>query len=235
MGLRPIEVSAAEGQFLASWVLKLQNTFILPNWEILQVRSYAAWKTLVWAAPGLLIVAFIVKPESAIQRLLLVAMLVAFAFYLFFPYDQGHGWGYRYIHPAWGLIPLVGGMFAATGNPSARSLVATAVCAGILATPIFLYTTRNSIADAIAQQPPMPGKDRAAVFITLRANKYTPDLVRNYPEDKGRKIIMWSDGQQGDSDLLKTIAPEAILYASDDRGSTWTLRPARDSQERIRE
>lgn len=223
MGLRPVEVSAAEGQFLASWLLKLQNTFILPNWEIFQVRSYAAWKTLVWAAPGLLVVAFIVKPKSAIQRLLLAAMLVAFAFYLFFPYDQGHGWGYRYIHPAWGLIPLVGGMFAATGDPSARRLVATAVCAGILATPVFMYTTHGTITKSIAQELPLLRNEQTVVFVALKPNLYTVDLVRNYPEDTGNVIKMFSKGADADREFVRKLWPDATILVSDQRGTTWSI------------
>lgn len=233
MGLRPIDVSASNGEFLASWLSKLQNTFILPNPGILMVRSYAAWKTLIWAAPGLVLLAFIVKPKSAIQRLLLAAILITFAFYLFFPYDQGHGWGYRYIHPAWGLIPIVGGIFAASGNanPFARKFISTAVCAGILATPAFLYTTHSTIMKSVEQELPLSGNGQTIAFVTAHAGLYTVDLVRNYPKDSGSTITMLSQGMETDQALVKTLSPDATLLVSDQRGSAWAIPRALPKRE----
>ena len=228
MGLRPVEVSAAESEFLASWLNKLQRIFIMPNFEILLVRSYAAWKTVIWSAPGLLLVAVITKPASSIQRLLLAAMLVAFAFYLFFPYDQGHGWGYRYLHPAWGLLPVAAGVFATMA--ANRRLASAALMAGLLATPIFLLTTHNTVADAISQQPTPSGKSHNYVFITPHPSRYTVDLVRNYPEDQERVTRMWSEGLEADRALMAGIAPTTVLSFYDNRGSVWLASPARDSE-----
>lgn len=225
MGLRPSEVSGADTEFLASWLDKLQRVFIMPNVEILLVRSYAAWKTMIWAAPGLLLVAVITKPASAIQRLLLATLLVTFAFYLFFPYDQGHGWGYRYLHPAWGLLPVALGVFA-TSVPTIsahRQFASAALMAGVLATPVFMFTTRGTIAEAISQQPPASEDRRTFVFITPNAPRYTVDLVRNYPKDQGRVIRMWSEGTEADHAFMAKIAPTAVLSFSDPRGSVWQL------------
>lgn len=225
MGLRPVEVSAAEGELLASWLGKLQNTFILPNFQILLVRSYAAWKVLIWAAPGLLLTAFIMRPTSAIQRLLLAALLITFAFYLFFPYDQGHGWGYRYIHPAWSLIPITAGVFAVTrgASASARGFVSTAVCAGLLATPVFMYTTHGTIAKSIAQELPLSSNDPTMVFVAIYPNLYTVDLIRNYPQEAGNVTRMISQGASADQALVKALSPTATLLASDQRGTSWVI------------
>lgn len=227
MGLRPIDVSPTDSAFLASWVKKLQNTFILPNAGILEVRSYAAWKTIVWAAPGLLLVALLARPRAPIQRILLAALLLCFAFYFFFPYDQGHGWGYRYLHPAWALIALAAGVFAVTGQPQRRSFIAASLCAGLLATPVFLFTTHRTIATSAMQELPLAA-GRTIVFIANQPGMYSVDLVRNYPEDRGRVIRMFSAGAEADRTLVRKLAPGATLLAADRRGSSWAV-PAQSS------
>lgn len=222
MGLRPTAVAAADVGFVASWIERLGQLFVLPGLDMLIVRSYAAWKTLIWAAPGLLLVAFLVKPRHALQRVLLAAFLITFAFYFLVPFDQGHGWGYRYIHSAWGLIPIAIGVFAAKADDECGRLLAAAVFAGLLATPAFLWTTRETISTSIALQPATPGQGKALVFIANRPSLYTLDLIRNYPGEGDRILRMWSRGADEDARLATRIAPNAVLHSADERGSTWT-------------
>jgi hypothetical protein len=230
MGLRPIEVSSTESEFLASWIDKVQRTFVLPNLNLLLVRSYAAWKVLIWAAPALLTVALITKPKNPIHRILLVAILISFTFYLFFPYDQGHGWGYRYLHPAWGLIPVVAGIFATQVDSAApRQFTSALLCAGILASPVFMITTHRTIATSVAQDIRLTDSGRAFVFIANHPSLYTVDLIRNYPSDAGRTIRMLSQGEDADNKFVALVAPTAVKVISDQRGSAWIEPAARNS------
>lgn len=222
MGLRPTAVAAADAGFVASWIERLDQIFVLPGLDMLIVRSYAAWKTLIWAAPGLLLVAFLVKPQHALQRVLLAAFLITFAFYFLVPFDQGHGWGYRYIHSAWGLIPIATGVFATKVDDDGGRLLAAAMFAGLLATPAFLWTTRETISTSIALQPATPDQGKALVFIANRPSLYTLDLIRNYPGEGDRILRMWSRGADKDARLAARIVPDAVPYSADERGSTWT-------------
>ena len=224
MGLRPTGVAAADVGFVASWLERLGQLFVLPGLDMLIVRSYAAWKTLIWAAPGLLLVAFLVKPRHALQRMLLATFLITFAFYFMVPFDQGHGWGYRYIHSAWGLIPIAVGVFAAKADEDGGRLLAAAVFAGLLATPAFLWTTRETISTSIALQPATPDQGKALVFIANRPSLYTLDLIRNYPGEGDRILRMWSRGADEDARLATRIAPNAVPYSADERGSSWTTK-----------
>lgn len=226
MGLRLSGVMSTDAGFFASWLEKLQGIFFVPTLELLIVRSYAAWKALIWAAPGMLILALLAKRQTAIQRLLLAGFLVTFGFYFFFPYDQGHGWGYRYVHSAWGLVPVAVGIFAVRGMTTSpqRSLIATAICAGLLATPMFMYTTNRTILTSIAQQPPLPAEGKSITFFsTERPALYTVDLVRNYPEDLGYTIRMLSKGSEADRALVQKIAGDATLVAASELGSSWSI------------
>lgn len=223
MGLRPAAVSASDTEFVASWIEKLRGTFYLPGLDVLQIRSYAAWKTLVWSAPGLVLVALLTRPVTAIQRLLLAALLVTFVFYFFFPFDQGHGWGYRYLHPAWGLVPLVAGIFAVGSQPDHQRLLAAAICAGLLATPIFALTTHHTVSTSAAQELPLAAEGRTIRFIANQPGMYSADLIRNYPGDSNTAITMGTYGPEQDRELLDAVAPGARLMLSDHRGTVWSI------------
>lgn len=223
LGLRPQAVSASDTEFLASWIQKLRDTFYLPGLDVLQIRSYAAWKTLVWSAPGLVLVALLTRPSNPIQRLLLAALLLTFAFYFFFPFDQGHGWGYRYLHPAWGLVPVVAGIFAMGSGADHRRFAAAAICAGLLATPVFALTTYRTVATSAAQELPPAAEGRTIRFIANQPGMYSSDLIRNYPGDSGRTITMGTYGPEEDRALLDKIAPGASQVLSDHRGTVWSV------------
>lgn len=208
--------------FISGWMQKLRGMLVWPSMEMLRMRSYAAWKTLVWAAPGLLVIAFLVRPRTTVLRLLLAGFLVTYAFYFLVPFDQGHGWGFRYIHPAWGLLPVAAGVFAASGDAKARAFVACAIAAGFVATPVFMQQTRRTIATSIALQPEGSAADHGIILVTYQQHLYTGDLVRNYPTDLPEKIMMISTGSiDRDGALVASIAPNAKLMQADHRGSAW--------------
>ena len=221
MGLRPVAHAAADTPLVQLWIQKLHSSFVLPSTGLLTVRAYALWKTLVWTAPGLLLAACILRPATSIQRVLLGAFVLTFVFYFFVPFDQGHGWGYRYLHSAWALVPIAAALFATQGTQESRSLVASFVTAGLLATPVFFWTTRDTISDSIALQPPSSRNAMSYVFIANRPSLYTIDLIRNYPSDSGRVIRMLGTDVEADRKLIQQIAPSAKLSSADTRGSTW--------------
>lgn len=221
MGLRHSGVASEAHGFISSWMQKLGDLFVMPTMGLVRVRAYAAWKTIIWAGPAFLVLALITKPTHAIQRLMLAGLLLSFAFYFFFPYDQGHGWGYRYIHPAWGLVPVTAGIVFASLDRERKNLMAAALCAGLLATPVFMYTTYRSITTSIAQQPAIPDEGRFLVFLNNHPSHYTVDLVRNYPDEQGRVVRLFSDGKDNDKALALSFAPGSALVSEDARGSVW--------------
>lgn len=223
MGLRPVAHASANIPLAQLWIQKLHSVFVLPSTDLLTVRSYALWKTLIWTAPGLLLAACILRPATPIQRMLLGAFVLTFAFYFFVPFDQGHGWGYRYLHSAWALVPIAAAIFATQGVSKSRSVATFSVIAGLLATPVFLWTTHNTISDSIALQPPISRTAMSYVFIANRPSLYTIDLIRNYPSDNGRVIRMLGTDVEGDRKLIHQIAPNAKLHSADARGATWVL------------
>ncbi|MFZ5607818.1 MAG: hypothetical protein ACOY4A_11515 [Pseudomonadota bacterium] len=229
MGLRQAPTGAQHLTLIGAWTRKLAGLFVLPTPALLTVRAYALWKTLIWTAPGLVLLACVQRPASAIERLLLAAFVLMFAFYFFIPFDQGHGWGYRYLHPAWGLIPVATAVAATRAMPGKIALPALALAAGLLATPVFLWTTRATISEAIAMQPPVSGDAMSYVFVADRPNLYTMDLVRNYPADRGYVLRMVGTDFAADRALVRKLAPNARLLHADERGATWSAPIVRDS------
>lgn len=227
MGLRATAPAVpANAGFFDLWGQKLGQIFVMPDIELVRVRAYALWKTMIWTAPGLLLMALLAKPKTNIQRILLAAFLLSFVFYFFVPYDQGHGWGYRYIHQAWGMIAISAGICATSCDESTRprrALIAAAICAGLIATPFFLKTSRETIVTSIEQQPPLSQKGLSIVFITNLPNLYTVDLVRNYPRDQGKVLRMISHGPERDRALIEKLFPSATLLNMDYHGSSWIV------------
>jgi len=218
------EIDNNEG-FVEIWQQKIKEIFIFPDMEIMRVRIYALCKTIIWSAPGLLLIFFFIKPNTVIQRLLLACLMFSFVFYFFVPYDQGHGWGYRYVHAAWGLISIGAGVFAVSGHKFQRNFIAVAVLTGLLATPVFALQTGRTIALSNALQPVLPTKQNGQflVFITPHPGLYTIDLIRNYPKDKGRITRMVSYGAEEDAVLAKQLSPEAVQVSVNSIGSVWQL------------
>src|SRR5439155_183350 len=83
--------------------------FTAPSLHLLRSRAVNLSELALWAVPGLLALAcagvWWRRAEPAV-RLFAASALLTLAGYFFVPYDQGHGWGYRYFHASWGALPL---------------------------------------------------------------------------------------------------------------------------------
>jgi len=220
-------VMSLHTSFISKWIYIISGTFSIPSLSVLIANAYALCKVIIWSAPGLLLISLCHKKQSSIQRLLLAGFLLSFLFYLLFPSDQGHGWGYRYVHPGWGLLAVSAGIFAMSKTIAYRNFIAAAVIAGLLATPVFALQTSRTVSISrslqTALQPDIATDGTTLVFVTINPAFYTADLVRNYPKDKGRKIMMVSYGPEQDSVLAMHLSPQATQIASSPIGSIWQL------------
>jgi hypothetical protein len=211
--------------FVQEWVARVGRIFTLPSQDLMESRRIATWKIWIWACPGLALAPFVLRPRGAAQGLLLAAFVLTYSAFFLVPFDQGHGWGYRYVHPAWGVLPIAGGIWFARPG-AARSFGAIAVAAGLLATPVFLWQTHATIAGALALRISPPAEGRWIVFVTLD-QRYAQDLVQNLP-GRDRVRVLVSLGAASDRALMAAQFPQAAEVVHDDRGSAWRLTaPAR--------
>lgn len=200
----------------------LASVLTWPTERLLAARGQALWKTWIWAAPGLLLLPLLRRRRCLVERLLLWALALTFVFYLFVPYDQGHGWGFRYIHPVWGALALVAALWIAQAPEASKKLGAALLAAGLLATPVFLWQTRATVDDALSYRLEPEGPGDWIVFVSLDTGRYRWDLVQNAASPAPR-IHFVSQGDQADRTLMAKYFPEAVEVMRDFRGSAWRL------------
>lgn len=234
MGLDPGATSSPELGFIEAWSAKLGKIFDWPTYSLLVARAYAAWKIWIWACPALLVLAAFsmrLRGPTPWCKLLWASFFSTFLFYFFFPFDQGHGWGYRYIHSAWGALPICGGVWIARQSEKTRGSDWQARCgalliAGLAMTPLFLWQTRAVIHESLQARITPPVDGRWVVFITNQPRLYTADLIQNLPGDKHVQRFL-SQGHSADERLVVQRFPGARLWMRDLRGSVWALEPSK--------
>ncbi|MGV3571592.1 MAG: hypothetical protein ACO1PB_13400 [Ramlibacter sp.] len=200
----------------------MSSVVSIPTDDMLKARWYATWKTWIWASPGLLLVLFIPRVRSVGERLLVGGFALTFVFYLFVRPDQGHGWGYRYIHTAWGVLPVVAGVWLVATSDSVRKWGATMVTAGLLATPVFLWQTHATIDEVRSWRLTPPGPGEWVVFVAQDTGRYRGDLVQNLPGQTDLLHLV-SRGDARDGALMAAHFPGATKVEQDPRGSVWRV------------
>jgi hypothetical protein len=223
LGLARRAMDATEAGLLQGWMHRVGHLFHRPTDDLLRSRYFATWKTWVWAAPGTLLFAGLAlgKRREPVIVILAVAFALTYGFYFFVPFDQGHGWGYRYLHPVWAVVPLGAAAWIVRGGEGERALGAAVIAAGLLATPAFLWQTEATIGGGLAERIEAPAEGRWAVFVAPR-HQYTNDLVQNPP---GSERVRYFVGMKpaDDAAFIARVIPGAQRVVLDDRGSLWRL------------
>ena len=222
-GIGRTELSNGDVTSPRGWLDQLASVLQRPSAAMLVARFQATWKVWIWSAPGLLALAALAawKRRAAPLALLAATFALTFVFYLFVRFDQGHGWGYRYIHPAWALLPVGAALWVVRGGREGVALGSAIIAAGLLATPVFLWETRSTVDAALANRIDAPANGRWVVFVAPNA-RYVMDLVQNLP---GRDRVRYFVGRSAaeDRDFMAAHFPEATPRVEDARGSLWEL------------
>lgn len=212
----------------------LRSVMTLPDARILSARLSGLAKIWSWGAACLLVLAalgFWMARGRASVRLLAAALAMTFLGYFLVPFDQGHGWGYRYIHAAWFVLPLLAAIPLAGSDvrkdDDLRRMCAWAiVLSALLATGLRLTQVDTFISRQRAQVPPLaaradPGHPQV-VFVNIRAGFYTNDLVQNDPFLRGPRITMVYEGAERTAALMAARFPEYRRSAQEEWGELWT-------------
>jgi hypothetical protein len=216
------------------------SALVLPNLWILEARVAGLSKVWTWGSTALLALAAWgyatarsqpgMRPEA---RLLGAALLVTFLGYFFVPLDQGHGWGYRYLHSAWFALPVLAalGLGAAEPTPSTGAAELRTMAAwGIALSLVFANGLRLVQVDAFIQRhlnqvPPLarpadPAR-REVIFVDPTAGFYTRDMVRNDPFLRGPRLMMVYDGPEKARELMARRFPGYVKAAGGRWGEHW--------------
>lgn len=219
-----------------AWYLSLEfrAVFSIPSDETLTKRIGEQVRLWSWALPGLPLFAFAGwwslgrrVPGLHLFALSLATTLIG---YLLVSFDQGYGWGARYVHSAWGALPLLAaaGMVWAERQARGRELgnyaVRLAMYSLVFANALRLFQIHLFMQDQLALRPPFEKGVRQVVFIAPNFEFYTQDFVQNDPFLRDPVIFMMSRGRKRDyQQVIERRFPAARLTYDGPDGQVWRL------------
>jgi hypothetical protein len=234
--------SSSEGSLLHrlanvlwTWHIKLRTAVDLPGEFILSARVAEMARLWTWTVPGLPLLAaagWWLRRRHPELRLLGLSLVATLAGYLFIGYTQGHGWGARYVHSAFGALPVLAAVALVSLRPghacaSARGYVASlAVLSLVFATALRAAQIHDYVEMHLSNRPPFAPEARQIVFIRKDWETYSPDLVQNDPFLRSPVWFMLSRDPQSDANFVREKFPHAHRQGGDRRGEVWRLDPS---------
>ena len=220
------------GNFLFHLQLQFERVFTTPDAATLAKRAAELVKLWLWTVPGLpalaLAGAWLARRNTGL-RLLGLSFVCVFAGYLFVWFDQGFGWGVRYLHPALGALPVLGAAaITRLGNDASRAALhryaaAAALLSLAIATPFRWWQIEAFMNDQLSRRPPFEKGVPQAVFVKLNWKYYTQDFVQNDPFLRDPVVFLLSRGRDKDEELLRERFPPATLVRETPFGYVWRL------------
>jgi hypothetical protein len=217
---------------LATLSAASEGVFSWPVAALINMRVAALVKMWVWAAPCLFLFAlcgFARYRGDLRVRLLASSAILTFVGYLFVKFDQGHGWGYRYFHSAWGVVPILAGCAMTERSAANTKLVAfagaTAILSLLIIVPFQLSQIERVISAHLAQlSPPLrPGNN--IYFVHPLSGFYVADMVQFDPFLRNRDLLLVSHGAELDDQLVLQNWPNAVKISSTQAADQWYLGP----------
>lgn len=194
---------------LGSLALRFLGFFQMPTERVIIARLAGLAKLWLWASPLLLLLAWWggrTDSRSAV-RLLGASALTTFFAYFLVKFDQGHGWGYRYFHSAWAVLPIL----AALGvlKFGARSVVVRGIFAAtvlfiVLGSGLRLWQVSSFVDAHLAQFPPRITGEPAVVLHNGRGY-YARDLIQNDPWLRDQVVVMLCERKQSCEDATNFL------------------------------
>jgi hypothetical protein len=230
----PAEADLLErlGNLLWYLEIELRKVFAAPGAETLAKRVAEQARLWSWAVPGLPLLALAgwwQWRRIGEVRLFGLSLASTLLGYVFVSFDQGYGWGARYVHPAWSALPIL----AAAAMVSARefdlerlrSYVARMVLLSLaFATALRFFQIRLFMDDQLALRPPFEKGVRQIVFIAPNFDYYTQDFVQNDPFLREPVIFMMSRGRKWDEEhIIRRRFPKAQRTYDGPNGQVWRL------------
>jgi len=213
--------------------IEFRNVFTVPGDETIQKRIGEQVRLWSWAVPGLPLLALAgwwLGRRIAEVNLFALSLVATLFGYLFVSFDQGYGWGARYVHSAWSALPILASAAMVSirdpGRGAAlRSYVGRVALLSLLfATALRLFQIHLFIDDQLSLRPPFEKDVRQIVFIAQNWEYYTQDFVQNDPFLREPVIFMMSRGVKRDyEDVIKRRFPAARLTYDGPGGQVWRL------------
>jgi hypothetical protein len=160
-------------------------------------------------------------------RLLMLSAICTFVGYLFVSFDQGHGWGYRYFHSAWGVVPILAACALTGRSDAGRGLVTFAGAAAVLSVltlvPFQLVQIDGFISRHLAMVPPPKRPGGNVYFIDFRGGYYIADMIQMDPLLRSEDLYLATRGSALDEELIQRNWPSAVQCGSAPLVEQWCL------------
>jgi hypothetical protein len=214
------------------WQYRSSTMFGVPQEYAIGGRIGEQVRLWAWAVPGLPILAMAgwwLGRRNVHLNLLALSLAVTIAGYLFVRFDQGYGWGARYVHPAWGALPILGATAIALWPPQLHSgaalrgwVASAATLSLVFATALRWGQIHDYISEHLARRPPHVEGARQFVFIRPdRDYYYDQDLVQNDPFLREPTVYLLSRDRWWDEEMMRRLYPQARRVYEGPRGQVW--------------
>jgi hypothetical protein len=167
------------------------HLFAIPNFFRFFVQGMSLSLLLTWQTPAVVLFLPIAvmswRRLGATERDLAAGLIGTWLFFTLFDADQGHGWGYRYMHAVLGnaiLLAVAGAEEVwQTGRRAmvARLVVASALLTVAIQWPLRAVQTERFVRPYAAALSYVKTRPAAVVAVDPRAAWYGRDFVRNDP------------------------------------------------------
>lgn len=206
------------------------GVFVWPNGVLLNSRVAALVKMCLWAMPSLFALALlgcVLRRADSRVRLLLSSAILTFAAYLFVRFDQGHGWGYRYFHSAWCVLPILAGCAMSDGPLTNGRLIsfagASAILSLLLLIPFQMHQIDQFISQHLAQLPPPRRPGNNVYFIHPLGGSYLADMIQFDPLLRNEDLLLVSHGSVLDIQMIQRNWPGAVKVSGGPAADQWYL------------
>lgn len=215
--------------------MQLSEVFAVPLPWLLYARAIGLAKVWLWAAPLSVAVAlcgFWRWRDTDAVRTLAWSAAITFVGYLFVPFDQGHGWGFRYFHSAWFVIPIfaaaatIGRTRSGQDETTLREFAGFVSAGGALSLIVLLPVSAVQVDEFITRHRAQDPTTETARVTILRpdAGYYAYDLVQNDPFLRGT-IRMLSRRRENDEQMMAKHFPHLRAVQRGLQGSVWEAAP----------
>ena len=225
--------AATSGPYIWGWLAAIGKIVGLPDPSTIMVRLGGLVKLWVWAVPGLPLLAWIGFRNGwrdPRYRLLLASAVTTFLGYCLIPFDQGHGWGYRYFHTTWGVLAVLAAAAMVRAPDDSLDRRRFIALVGVLAFGSLLLSTSlrvlqvNGFIERHLGQIPLTDVRKAQVaFVNTDHGYYTIDMVQNHPRLNGKVVMMVSHGPGQNAEMARRLSPTARQVARGTWGELWLL------------
>ena len=215
--------------------------FAFPDQSIWIARFVGILKIWIWAVPGMALLAVLGAwkwRRDPLCRVFASAALATLLGYMIVPLDQGHGWGYRYFHSAWMVVPLLAAA-ALARVPIAMQSNSTSVVSRLtedtsmrdyLVTCALLSLTLGGglrafqIREFLVRETKSPFPDYTGIERRVMLANGGADLVYLDPWLKGNVVYLKSLGPEADAAMMHAYFPDMHQVFADSAGTVWSAR-----------